>query len=115
VPLIRESQLAQEDKMQKMKAYLVFTYYGPVLVLTKHDFKGHPELLSKLAAVTSEKFIAHEVSIDSVRANYDKHFSHVLGDPTQAGDIKILDDRGEEIFTNVRFKDLSAPIYYDPD
>ena len=99
--------------MEELKAYLLFTACGPVLVLTKYDFAGHPELLSKLAAQTSNKFVAHEVPIDAVKAKYSAHYDHILKEPDQS-DIKILDDDGEEIFTNVSFKDLSDPIYYDP-
>lgn len=100
--------------MEEMKAYLIFTGTGPVLTLTSYDFMKHPELLSKLAAKTSNKFIAFQVMIEAVEANYMAHFAHVLGDPSQASDIKILDDDGKQIFTNINFKDLSTPIYYDP-
>jgi hypothetical protein len=98
-----------------MKAYLLFSASGPVLVLTTYDFTKRPELLEKLAAKTSNKFIAHEVPIDAIEKNYSAHFAHVLKDPSQSDDIKILDDDGKEIFTNIRLKRLSAPIYYDPD
>jgi hypothetical protein len=101
--------------MDEMKAYLVFSARGPVLVLASYDFAKHPESLDKLAAKTSGKFIAHEVPLDAVKSSYSAHFAHVLEDPSQAGDVKILDDDGTEILTNVRFKGLSAPIYYDPD
>jgi hypothetical protein len=101
--------------LKDMKAYLLFTSSGPVLVLTAFDFVRHPELLARLAAEISKKFIAHELPIDAVKASYSAHFAHVLSDPNQTGDIKVLDDDGREIFTNVRFKDLSAPIYYDPE
>ena len=101
--------------MEELKAYLTLTSSGPVLILTKFDFMRHPELLDKLAAKTSNKFIAYELPIEAVEANYSAHFAHVLNDPEQTGEIKILDDDGKEIFTNVRFKDLSAPIYYEPE
>ena len=101
--------------MEEFKAYLLFTRGGMELILTKYDFIKNPELLSKLAARTSNKFIAHGVSIDTVRTNYGGHFDNVLNDPNQADDIKILDDDGMKIFTNVSFKDLLTPVYYEPE
>ena len=114
--IIKENrQSEQEAKMEEMKAYLLLTSSGSVLVLSTIDFVNNPEKLDKLAAMTSNKFIAYELPVEAVRANYAAHFAHVLGDPNQPGEIKILDDDGEQIFTNVSFKDLSAPIYYDPE
>ncbi len=101
--------------MEAMKAYLLFTATRPVLVLTTYDFARHPELLDKLAAKTVDKFIAHEVPIDAIKTNYSAHFAHVLNDPSQTDEVKILDDDGKEIFTNIRLKSLSAPIYYEPE
>ena len=101
--------------MEEMKAYLLFVSSGPVLVISTIDFVKKPEMLDKLAAKTSNKFIAYELPIEAVKTNYAAHFAHVLSDPEQTGEIKILDDDGQEIYTNVRFKDLSAPIYFDPD
>jgi hypothetical protein len=72
-------------------------------------------LLAKLADNTADKFIAHEVSIEAVKAAYSASYANVFNDPKQTGEVKVLDDDGKEIFANVRFKDLSAPIYYDPD
>ena len=101
--------------MQEMKAYLLLTSSGPVLILSAIDFSKKPEKLDKLAAMTSNKFIAYELPIEAVKAKYAAHFAHVLGDPKQTGEIKVLDDDGKEIFTNVRFKNLSTPIYDDPE
>ena len=103
----------QEDKMDGMKAYLVFNDYGPVLILTKYDFAQHPELLDELANKTTSKFIAFEVSIETIKDHYSAHLPHVFSDPKQSGNIKTLDEDGREIFANVSFKDLSGPIFYE--
>ncbi len=100
--------------MEQMKAYLIFAASGPVLVLTTLDFEKHPESLKQLATKTSKKFIAHELPLDAVKSNYSAHFEHVLNQTATNGDIKILDSDGKQIFTNVKFKDLGEPIYYDP-
>ncbi len=98
----------------EIRAYMVVSAIGPVLVLTSYDLTNQPESLQKLGEKMEGKFIAYELPLDAVKASYSAHFTHVLNDPKQKGDIKILDDDGKRVFTNVRFKDLSAPIYYDP-
>jgi hypothetical protein len=100
--------------MNEIKAYVLLSAGGPILVLTTYDIKK-PQLLERLAAKTVSKFIAFEVAIDAIKDNYSAHFSHTLKDPLKTGDIKILDDDGIQVFSNLKFKYLiSGPFYYDP-
>jgi hypothetical protein len=99
--------------MNQMKSYMVLTASGAILVLTELDFEKHPDQLVKLAADGLDKFILYQVPVVAVKASYKAHYDHTLNDPKQAGEIKVLDDDGKEIFKNISFKDLSAPIYYE--
>jgi hypothetical protein len=100
--------------MDEMKSYLLLTANGAVLILTELDFKKHPDQLQKLAADGLDKFIVYQVPVKTVKASYEAHFDHTLNDPKQTGEFKVLDDDGKEIFRNISFKDLSAPLYYEP-
>ena len=100
--------------MEETKVYLLFTASGPILVLTEYNLARDPESLKKLAAKTSHKFVAFEANLESVKTQYKEHFSHIMADPKQATDIKVLDHDGKQIFRNVSFKELSAPVFYDP-
>jgi hypothetical protein len=105
----------KEKEMEKQKILLMFGASGPALVMTKHDFTQHPEMLEKLADKTTGKFVAFELDPDSIARQYKEHFSHLPSDPKQTSDIKILDDDGDEIFANIKFDNLSNPIFYDPE
>ncbi len=59
------------------------------------------------------KFIAHEVSVESARAKYGKHFDIVCGDLHESDDLRILDYSGDRAFKNWSFKELGAPLYYE--
>ena len=62
-----------------MKAAMVFTGSGPILILTSFDSLEHPTLAEKLGARGITKYIAYEVSPDKVKRLYGTRFSIILG------------------------------------
>ncbi len=96
-----------------MKAFVIFAVGGPILVLTKFSSVMDPQLLKKTA--TWGKFIAYEVPLDSVKAAYSAHFEHILADPKQTDDLRILDTDSDQIFTNLDFKQFGMPVVSQPD
>jgi len=95
-----------------MKSFLVFTRVGPVLVLSRFDSVKEPALLNRLSAYG--KFVAHELPIEAVKSCYSAHYEHILNDPKQSDDFRVLDTDGERIFTNVSFQVLGPPAYHEP-
>jgi hypothetical protein len=100
--------------MEKSRIFMLFGARGPVLAMIKNGFASDRDLLDKLASKTTDKFIAFEVNSESIEIQYREHLSHLMADPKQPSEVKILDDDGEEIFTNINFSNLSNPLYYDP-
>ena len=98
-----------------MKAYFLFTVTGPLVILTTYDFVEHPELLEKLNAKGIRKFVAHEVSLESVKEKYGQHFNVVCNDVHETDDMRVLDYSGDRAFNNFSFKELGQPIYYEHD
>ena len=98
-----------------MKAYFLFTSTGPLVILTSYDFVEHPELLEKLRAKGVDKFVAHEISIETARTRYGGHFEVVCMDVHETDDMRVLDFNGERAFKSFRFKDLGPPIYYEAE
>ncbi|MFC1970414.1 hypothetical protein ACFLV0_00510 [Chloroflexota bacterium] len=98
-----------------MKAYFMFTATGPLVILTSYEFIEHPDILQRLSAKGIGKFIAYEVSIESAKAKYGKHFNVVCGDLQQSDDLRVLDFSGERAFNNFSFKELGTPIYYESE
>lgn len=95
-----------------MKAAMVFTGSGPILILTTFDTLDAPGLLERLAARGIKKFIAHEVNLDKVKKQYGTRFSVILGDLSQTDDLRVMDIDGHHVFNNFAFDELGPPIYH---
>ncbi len=95
-----------------MKAAMVFTGSGPILILTSFDSLEHPTLTEKLGARGITKYIAYEVSLDKVKKVYGTRFSIILGDLSQTDDLRVMDIDGHHVFHTFSFEELAPPIYY---
>lgn len=97
-----------------MKAGVVFTGTGPILILTSYDSFTENKLVEKLNAKGIKKFIAHEVPLEKVKEKYGMHFTVVMGDLDESDDLRVLDYDGHHIFMNFSFADMGTPIRYEP-
>ena len=97
-----------------MKAFMLFTGSGPLVILTSHDAITDQALLDKFRAKGIDKFIAHEIGIDVARERYGGHFDVVLKDLHEADDLRILDYNGERAFRLFRLAELGRPILHEP-
>jgi hypothetical protein len=98
-----------------MKAYMLFTGSGHLVVLTSHEAITEPALLDKFRAKGIDKFIAYEIATDTARERYGGHFNVVLNDLRESDDLRILDYNGERAFRLFRLAELGAPILHEPD
>lgn len=96
-----------------MKAYILFTGTGPILILTSHSSIEDPELSEKLHTKGIKKFIAYEVAEAEVKNKYGKQFDKVMGDLLQSDDLRVLDYDGHHVFYNFSIKGLGQPIYHE--
>jgi hypothetical protein len=96
-----------------MKAGILFTGSGPVLILTSFESFSEALLIEKLTAKGIKKFIAYEVPVDAVRAKYGNHYDVVMSDLKQEDDLRVLDYDGHHVFYNFSFKELGHPVYYE--
>lgn len=97
-----------------MKAGMIFTGSGPILILTTFESLQDPKLAEKLAARGMKKYIAYEVSVDKVKQQYGTRFSVILGDLSQTDDLRVMDIDGHHVFNSFSFSELGPPIYYPP-
>jgi hypothetical protein len=97
-----------------MKAAMIFTGSGPILILTSFDSLEHPTLTEKLGARGITKYIAYEVSVDKVKSLYGTRFSIILGDLSQTDDLRVMDIDGHHVFNSFSFEELGQPTYYQP-
>jgi hypothetical protein len=96
-----------------MKAGILFTGSGPILILTSYDSFTEPELLAKLNAKGINKFVASDLPLEMVKQRYGQHFNVVMGDLKQSDDLRVLDINGHNVFYSFSFKEMGSPIYYE--
>ena len=98
-----------------MKAFMLFTGSGPLVILTSHSAVTDHALLAKFSAKGIDKFIAYELPLDRARERYGGHFEVVLRDLHEADDLRILDYNGERAFRLFRLAELGSPILHERD
>jgi hypothetical protein len=96
-----------------MKAGIIFTGTGPILILTTYDSLTHPEFVKKLEAKGINKFIASEVPVEAVKSKYGNHYNVVLGDLKQTDDLRVMDYNGYNVFHSFSFREMAKPIYHE--
>ncbi|MCS7266728.1 MAG: hypothetical protein NZ704_01595 [Geminicoccaceae bacterium] len=97
-----------------MKAVMLFTGSGPLVILTSYDDVLAPGLVSKLEGKGIEKFIAYEIPLELARERYGGHFQVVAGDLRQSDDLRVLDYDGQRAFRLFRFAELGPPVFREP-
>ena len=98
-----------------MKAFMLFTGSGPLVILTSHASVTEPGLLDKFSAKGIDKFVAHEVPLPLARERYGGHFDVVTRDLHENDDLRILDYNGERAFRLFRLAELGPPILQEPE
>ena len=96
-----------------MKASVIFTGSGPILVLTTYDALDNPSFIEKLAQKGIKKFIAQEVSVEMCREKYGSKFEAVRNDVKESDDLRVLDYDGHHIFLNIPFSEMGSPIRHE--
>jgi hypothetical protein len=96
-----------------MKAGIIFTGTGPILILTTFDSFEDSKIVEKLATKGINKYIASELPLDKVRAKYGNHYNVVMGDLKQTDDLRILDYNGYNVFYNFKFSEMGKPVYHE--
>ena len=77
-----------------MKAAVIFTGSGPILVLTTYESLDDPSFIEKLAQKGIKKFIGQEVSVEMCKEKYGAKFEAVKNDVKESDDLRVLDYDG---------------------
>jgi hypothetical protein len=96
-----------------MKAGIIFTGTGPILILTSYESFEDPKLVAKLEVKGIKKFIASELPLERVKQVYGNLYSVVMGDLYQTDDLRVLDYNGYNVFHSFTFKEMAKPIYHE--
>ncbi len=98
-----------------MKAALVFTGSGPIVILTSYPSLSDAGLFRALKAHGVAKFIAHELPLETVAARYGGHFQVVLNDARDNDELRVLDVNGDRAFRLFRFSELGPSVMHDDE
>jgi len=98
-----------------MKALMLITGSGPMLVLSSHETPDDDVFLAKLKAKGVEKFMAYELPLDDVKARYGGHFQTVVNDLHESDDLRVLDMNGHRVFELFGLGGLGEPFVYEAD
>jgi hypothetical protein len=93
-----------------MRAYIIFSGTGPILILTTYSSLVDERLVGKLQHKGIAKFIAYEVPIEDVKRIYGVPFDVIASDLEQAEDVRVLDFNGHHIFSRFSMAQLGEPI-----
>ena len=96
-----------------MKAAVIFTGSGPILILTTYGSVTDPKLVEKLTAKGIRKFLAFELPVERVKERYGLHFNIIMGDLQQSDDLRVLDYDGHRVFNNFSFKEMGLPVEFE--
>ncbi len=96
-----------------MKAGVIITGSGSVLVLTSCDTFQCPDLVSAFREKGITKYIAFEVPIDLVKSRYGRHFDIAMADRKQSDIIRVVDVDGQRIFKNFSLEAFGQAIVHD--
>lgn len=96
-----------------MKAGILFTGTGPIVILTTYESFEDDNLIEKLSAKRINKFIAYEVPEEVVKEKYGMQFKIIMGDLKQSDDLRILDYDGHHVFNTFSLKELGKAVIYD--
>ena len=96
-----------------MKAAILFTGTGPILILTSYNTLDDPNLVEKLANKGIKKFVAYEVPEDLVKEKYGMHYKVILGDLKQSDDLRVLDYDGHHVFNTFSLKKFGKAYVHD--
>ena len=96
-----------------MKAGLIFTGTGPILILTTYESFKDPKLIGKFNTKGIKKFIACDLPLEKVKAKYGNQYTVIMGDLKQTDDLRVLDYNGYNVFHNFTFSEMGKPIYYE--
>ena len=96
-----------------MKAFMLMTGSGPIVVLTSQASILDNVTVEKLAEKGINKFIAYEIPIALAEQRYGTHFFVVKGDLRETDDLRVLDEDGERAFALFRFNELGPSLVYE--
>ena len=97
-----------------MKAIMLITGSGPLVILTSYESASDVALVERLATKGINKFIAYEVPLELAKERYGGHFQAVTNNLHETDDLRVLDYNGNRAFDLFRFDELGPQVVHEP-
>ena len=109
---VKDGSSAVIGRREEMKAYVVFSSRGPLLVVTRGTIRNRQNL-KRLGEIGCSKFIARELPVEQVRKRYGAPFECVEAGLDHGAPLRVLDHDGERVFAAFSFEELGHPVKYE--
>jgi len=96
-----------------MKAGIIFTGTGPILILTTYGSLDAAPFTAKMAQKGIDKFLAFEVPLAMCQQKYGQHYDVILKDVKQTDDLRVLDYNGFNVLHNFPFSSYANEIRHE--
>ena len=96
-----------------VRAVIVFTGTGPLLILNSYPSSNDPGFVNKLKTKGIMKFISFEVPIEQCKDIYGSTFDVIAEDLQKKNDLRILDFDGHHIFDSFCLKKAGPCSIFD--
>jgi hypothetical protein len=96
-----------------MKAAIVFTGSGPLVILTSYESFTDPKLVAKLNAKGVRKYMGFELPLELCQKRYGEHYPVVINDLRQTDDLRVLDYDGHHVFLTFSFSEYGNEFRHE--
>jgi hypothetical protein len=93
-----------------IRALLIITGGGPMLILTSYPGPGDERLVEQLRLRGISRFLAYEIAVATVRERYPDSFDRVAQDLAETEDARVLDYNGHQIMAKFQHSELGRPL-----
>ena len=96
-----------------MKAGIVFTGTGPILILTTYESFSNENFIKKMAQKNIKKFMAVEVPVELCEKRYGQFYTMILNDLHQSDDLRVLDYNGHSVLNTFKFSEWGPELRHE--
>jgi hypothetical protein len=96
-----------------MKAGIVFTGSGPLVILTSYESFTDPGLVEKFKAKGIKKYMGYELPLELCEKRYGTHYPVIVQDLRQTDDLRVLDYDGHHIFLTFSFTEFGPEFRFE--